>query len=371
MRALLLAAATVGHAAAQSNSIACNIDYTDAYMATMTQGVVVGSCSPTTIDGRRRSCLPECQEKIDAVIAHCPDKQYTQTDPKTGLNITQNFLWRAIETLSTFGPDDCDYHVGFTGCSAQCNLATVTRVFNNELSDNNGHRCIDIDPESKEGLPEAVWHNCEGVCDQKFRVFNRECSNCRDAKLQHFLDDAGRKLVRCGTAGNKGCAALWPVLDSACCAGGACNISQQKYPVTCKNRPVCAAAVQTGGIRCPHIFIEDARMLGLFETCGGRLEQLLAAKPIETAQAQYCDADASNAIIDPNEGSEDPRGRRLAAADAVEELFAYFNDNPANRPVTVAPISRVPDPVVARRRAQTSGQQLVRCCVCIKPTIQS
>jgi hypothetical protein len=85
--------------------------------------------------------------------------------------------------------------------------------------------------------------------------------------------------------------------------------------------------VQSGGARCPELFTSNAKRLGLYEECGGNLNQLIAAKPRPTKKAHYCGD--TQAIVD-----QGRRRRRLSAhsasiQDQVDEIFAYHEDRPA------------------------------------------
>lgn len=141
-----------GHVRGQSNynAVQCNVDYTAAYMS-----MLHGSCQHAVQQG---GCVPECQALIDTVVEDCHNGTYNDTDPGTGLTSEHSFLQRAIQTLQHLGPDDCDYHAGYSSCSPECTMAHITG--GSDLSDFEQHRCIDVDPESGQSAPEAVFHSC-------------------------------------------------------------------------------------------------------------------------------------------------------------------------------------------------------------------
>jgi hypothetical protein len=175
--AVLRGAVTQGEGAGDGvDDVQCNMDYTTAYMATM-EG---HQCDPDTLFG---TCDPACQAVLDQVFKSCPSSLFVRTDPITGLNVTSNFIWRAVRTLSARGPSDCNYHKGYSGCAPECSMATITGGAG--VSDYERHHCIDVDPDSGQSGPEAVWHSCEGVCRTQFEAFNAACRPCDDPEGAH------------------------------------------------------------------------------------------------------------------------------------------------------------------------------------------
>jgi hypothetical protein len=321
--ALLAALATAQDA---TKSVDCTVSYTGAYMSTLN-----GECS-------QMACTPSCQAKIDAVRSACANQKYNETDPITGIIAERSFMQKSIQALQLMGPVDCDYRVGYENCDSQrCSMANITG--GDDLSSYEKHRCITVDPISGQSAPMAAWHSCEGQCRTEFEGLTHNCSGCTDPTLQSFMADAGRKLVTCTTGNQHNCSWLKDGLNSACCAGpdgvvgngdDTCNIKQNNMTTSCSHNPVCAAALQSAGTTCPHQFTTNTKMLGLFLDCGGNLQQLFAAEPVDTKAAVYCDATNGHGIAMP--GSYDGGGgRRLADATEAElraeEILAYHQEH--------------------------------------------
>ena len=131
------------------NSVKCNVDYTAAYMSMLKDGS--GSCPPSI------SCTTDCQDKIDKVVASCPGKVFNEPVEGKNITVSRSFLWRAIQTLSNAGPVDCNYTAGYEGCHQDCTMSTITGGAG--VSDYEANHCIDVDPDSQQSKPEAVWHS--------------------------------------------------------------------------------------------------------------------------------------------------------------------------------------------------------------------
>ena len=161
-----------------------------------------------------------------------------------------------------------------------------------------------------------------------------------------FLDDAGRKFSRCKLGNDQTCGALFEALNTACCAGedgkfggenhddDTCNIPQS-VPTIFDN-VVCNGVVLSGAMQCPHEFITNSVLLGLYEDSGGSLDQLFAAEPVETTQAHYC-KDSPHAYVDPNPGKRRLANRPLAEGKMTAELLAFYTEHPVSRTVPEVP----------------------------------
>ena len=341
----IAAALLAALAAAQdphSKSVECTVVYTTAYMS-----LVSGACS-------QMACTPSCQQQIDAVRSACAEAKYNETDPITGIIAERSFMQISIQALQLMAPVDCDYRIGYENCDS-AGLCSMQGIPTPSRSTNSTERellkCVSVDPAlSRQSAPMAAWHSCEGACRGEFERLVHRCSGCdapgtdgtdrgADPAFVNFLADAGRKLVDCATGGagrschepngcprlpgskHRGhdCTALKDALNSACCAGpdGAvgngddtCNIKNGSMPAACSHNPVCASALQHAGPYCPHTFTTDAKMLGLLLDCGGNLQQLFAAEPVDTKAPAYCAATEGHGIAMP--GSYDGgSGRRL------------------------------------------------------------
>ena len=286
----------------------CTGAYANAYMSTLT-----GQCAQPA------QCTNACQRQIDDVLNLCAGVKTNDTDPITGLVAERSFVQEAMEALQTTGQVDCEYRVGHARCDDGCNMGNITGGVS-VTTKFEQHRCIAVDPATHQSATLAAWHSCEGVCRAEFEQLVNSCGGCSDPVLAHFLADAGSKLMMCvtGNHGQNGCAAMADGLDSACCAGpdgivgnddDSCSIKHGHMPTICSDDPVCAAAVKTAAIGwCPQQFTTSSSLLGLFLDCGGNLQQLLAAEPVHTKAAIYCDATHDHGIALP--GSYDSGGRR-------------------------------------------------------------
>lgn len=328
-------------AAAQSNpapasgltgnaGVACTIKYTAAYMSTLN-----GECS-------QLQCSYACQQKIDDVRNKCKGQKYNETDPITGQISERSFMQKSIQALQLMGPADCDYSVGFEHCDSSCSMANITG--GDATTDYEKYRCISVDPISGQSDPLASWHSCEGVCREQFEHLTDSCGTCQDPIMKKFMDNAARKLVTCTTGNSKDCGALKDGLNSACCAGpdgivgngdDTCNIKNGTAPQDCTKLGVCSAAVQQAGTTCPHSFTSVPAMMGLFLDCGGNLQQLFAAAPVDTQTAVYCPDGFSGGIALPGsyDGHTTGGGRRLSADEEqdvkrAKEILAYFSEHP-------------------------------------------
>ena len=307
-------------------SVECTVAYTGAYMSTLS-----GACSQV-------ACTPACQAKIDGVRTSCINQKYDTTDPITGMIAERSFMQKSIQALQLMGPDDCDYRAGYENCDNEaCSMANITG--GDATTKYEQHGCITVDPTTSQSAPMAAWHSCEGVCRAEFEQLVHGCSGCQDPVLRNFMADAGRKLVVCATGNRQSCSRLKESLNSACCAGpggvvgdgdDTCNIKLGNMTTSCPKNPVCAAALQSAGVTCPHQFTTDHKMLGLFLDCGGNMQQLFAAEPVTTKTAVYCHATNGQGIAMP--GSYDNGGRRRLtdASDAehrAEEILAFFREH--------------------------------------------
>jgi len=155
-RTLLLTAcaALAAHGLAQTpdpakDNAICNVDYTAAYMS------MLGNNGPCQKDS---ACTPSCQGLIDKVVHSCPHMVFTeQAMDAKNTTLRRSFLWRAITTLSHQGPVDCNYAAGFESCTAECSMAAITG--GSTTTDFERDHCIDVDPQSGQSSPEAVWHS--------------------------------------------------------------------------------------------------------------------------------------------------------------------------------------------------------------------
>ncbi len=297
--------------------VPCDVAYTGAYMSTLN-----GACSAT-------QCSDACQSKIDDFFRACAGTKYNETDPITGLVAERSFASKSGQALRVMGPADCNwYRVGSENCDSMCTMGNITGDVS-QTTKFEQHRCIGVDPVSLQSGPMAAWHSCESVCRAEFEGLVHSCSGCTDPVLAQFLADAGSKLMMCtvGSHGQSGCAAMADGLDSACCAGldgivgngdDTCSVRLGQMPLVCSDNPVCAAAVKTAATRwCPHQFTGNRGLLGLFLDCGGNLQQLLAAEPVHTKAAIYCDATHNHGIAMP--GSYDGGGGGRRALQGVTE----------------------------------------------------
>lgn len=310
----------------------------------------------STLNGEcsQMQCTPTCQAKIDAVRHACANIKYNETDPITGIIAERSFMQKSIQALQLMGPVDCDYRVGYENCDkAECSMANITG--GDATTKYERHRCIAVDPITSQSQPMAAWHSCEGVCRAEFEELVHGCSGCTDPVFSNFMADAGSKLVVCATGNHGNCTRLKDSLNSACCAGpdgvvgngdDTCNIKTGNMTTSCQKNRVCAAALQSAGTRCPHQFTTDHKMLGLYLDCGGSLQQLFAAEPVDTATALYCSATSGQGIAMPGSYDNNNGGRRLSdASDAehrAEEILAYFSERDAEEvdQVEAAPVHR-------------------------------
>jgi hypothetical protein len=160
-RTLVLAAAflvgaqlaTVAHAQTQT-AAQCNIAYTAAYMS-MFNGDCKRDADASHPPG---SCSQRCQGKIDAMKTACQGQHFIEEDDTIVPFANRSFLVRAVNTLERLGPADCDYTAFYSRCDPHCSLAYITG--GQGTSDFEAHHCLDVDPESPQSSPEAVFHRC-------------------------------------------------------------------------------------------------------------------------------------------------------------------------------------------------------------------
>lgn len=287
----------------------CTVSYTHAYMSALN-----GACIRS-----QAGCSPSCQQDIDVAVDKCANQKFNETDPITGIVAERSFLQKAVRAIQAIGPVDCDYRAGYENCEHDlCSLANITGGV--ETSTWEKHDCITKDPFTSQSHPSPAWHSCEGVCRTEFEELVRMCSSCEDPRVHSFMAEAGSKLVKCTTGNAHSCSRLRDSLNSACCAGAdnivgsgddVCDITRDDMPDSCMRNSVCAGALQGAGAECAHQFTTSSKLLGLFLDCGGTLNQLFAAEPIDTLAPAYCtDADASGSFPMP--------GRRLVDVPEAE-----------------------------------------------------
>eukprot|EP01052_Picozoa_sp_SAG31_P012252 SAG31_NODE_712_length_12660_cov_9.298463_6_plen_696_part_00 len=313
-------------------SAACSTSYMTAYMAT-----VSGACAVA------ETCPPQCQSIIDDVQEKCniSTHTYKTTVAETGDAVEKSFVSKAMQSLQLMGPVDCKYDqfeqtASFT-CGTHCTRAEVTG------QDPNGHYemhgCLKASGASD--ALQATWENCGASCRAKFQTLTNECSYCfGNPVVSDFLSQASTQLLKCtvGAAGEGSCSAgLWDGLQRVCCAGTGngtgsdndCDLTatpaeKRRYP-TCPPGPAsqpCQAAVQSAGLLCPESFLVGAassKMLGMFDECGGSIQQLYASRPSLKTQLLYCDdpSISSKGIAMPAGGA----GRRLDADEAERAVL--------------------------------------------------
>ena len=264
---------------------ACTLTYTQAYMSTLNGECSQLECMPA--DEYRVHRYGPCQGSIDDVRDKCRGLMYNETDSITGQISERSFLQKALGALQLMGPRDCDYAAEpEPRCDSGCSMASVT-----------DNQCLSVDPISGPSDPLAAWHSCEGVCRAQLEHLVDTCGGCADPALKKLMDSAGRRFVSCATRGGRDCGAIKDVLNTACCAAGdTCDIENGVAPLDCSQLQVCSAAVQAAGIACPESFENDFVMMGLFLDCGGDLQQLFAAAPVDSTTAAYCPEEGQGGI---------------------------------------------------------------------------
>ena len=146
--------ATVAHAQTVAHSAQCNMEYSNAYMS-MLNGDCKHDAATSVPPG---ACSDRCQGKIDGVRTACQGQHFIEGDGSTVMAANRSFLVRAVNTLERLGPADCDYTAFYSRCDPHCSLAYITGGVG--TSDFEAHRCLDVDPESTQSSPEAVFHRC-------------------------------------------------------------------------------------------------------------------------------------------------------------------------------------------------------------------
>jgi hypothetical protein len=233
--------------------------------------------------------------------------------------------------------------------------------------------------------------SCTDVCKQKIEQLQTECGGCQEPRFANFMTDAGRKLVKCGLGSDDGtgqgsrCRKLDTVLNTACCAGAdgvmgnaddTCQIPWT-MPTTCHTdgTGLCAAAVQSGGVQCPELYVNDAGRLGLYADCGGQLNQLLASTSVESKTAHYCDdnpppaltPDANRALQDTTTPSPEQRVEEMfeeSRERQPEETRKHPSEQGLRQTMVTSAPHRAPTadtPQRAQRRALQVGSQSEAC----------
>jgi hypothetical protein len=281
----------------------CAKPYMTAYMS-----MRYGECAGQTV------CTPSCQAQINAVRNGCAGQMYNETDvdPITGIVAERSFAQQAAQFMQLMGPVDCDYYDA-QRCPSECTVERVVATHQNPFAPPTAMGdCLSVDPMSAQDAPMAVFHSCEGSCRRRFEALQVRCSGCRwssagssagsDPTFSHFMADAGRKFVDCATGLGARCDAVEDTLTSVCrksarADGDGVDIRAGRMPAWPANdgtstsrATTCAAAVQRAGVQCPHSFVDNHRLLGLYLDSSSSLQQLLAAAgPVPTACSVYCD----------------------------------------------------------------------------------
>ena len=227
----------------------CQNQRCTAQFAIVSTSVFSGVCA------NQQTCLKECQDQITSMLLACDKRSYTTYQGRTatspGKEIIRTFDSNAVTTLQTLTAPNCNYVLGYDGCSSNCSLYTVRSSLGSCIGSN------------------GLWTSCSKACSKTFYKSMELCRGCTDPLLTSYLQDADRELVTC----SKQCSSIRSDIQGACCTGAPCLNS---IPPDCSAD--CATTVIPAARKCPNYFLGNPAWTGLFLDCGGDLDKLKVAQ---------------------------------------------------------------------------------------------
>ena len=112
--------------------------------------------------------------------------------------------------MQTNGPSDCDYSLGFDGCTSACSMARLSNWQTKSMLLQEG--CL----QAVNGVQQ--YHSCSPQCSQLLQNLQTSCAKCtaHDPFMRNFLASAATFNSKCATA-SVVCSKVPKKIEAACC----------------------------------------------------------------------------------------------------------------------------------------------------------